>query len=207
MRPHDSMNPNLRIIYMRRASPCDKSILGSPWIATAPMDRAQQNLNMVLNVLILIFIAIVLAQPTSLDRGPSSSPLPSTNNLTANEVQVFCQIHGPELSMSQRKECMDAIVSLPVSTPEVNTFGPYERGRLYRTPISVRKGRCEATVDLRSSISAERSSWEEIKLKGFREIFQSCLSEKRQVGFARIGRYHNLELSVIYLHYGMDASD
>lgn len=162
---------------------------------------------MPLHILLLTFIAIVLAKPASLDRQPPSLTLPGGRNLTADEPQLFCQVHGPVLSMSQIEECKDAISFLPISTPDVNTFGPYERNRLYRTPISAKQGRCEAIVDVRSKISAERSSWEEIKLKGFRGIIQNCLSEKRQVGFARIGRYHNLELLVNYIHYDMHAGD
>lgn len=162
---------------------------------------------MLLHVLVFSFVAIGLAKPTSLHRRPPPTPLPAGTNFTANEPQIFCQVHGPVLSQSQIEECKDAVAYLPVSTPDVNTFGPYERGRLYRTPILVRQGRCEATVDVRSTVSAERSSWEEIKLKGFKEIIQNCLSEKRQLGFARIGQYHNLELLVNYLHYGMDVGD
>ena len=164
-------------------------------------------LDMLLQVLLLKFVTIVLANPTPVNRRPPPLPSQGSTNVTANNPQIFCQVHGPELSQSQIEECKDAIAFLPMSARDENTFGPYERNRLYRTPISARNGRCEAIVDIRSSISAERSSWEEIKLRGFRKVFQNCLNEKHQVGFARIGRYHNLELLVNYLHYGMDVGD
>ena len=140
-------------------------------------------------------IGLVLAKPTpSFPRLPTSLLSPTTDNFTANDPQVFCQIDGLVLSTSQIQDCENAIAFLPVSSPEVKIFGPYQRDFIYRTPIVSRKGDCEAIVSIRHPGSVESSSWEEVS--------KMCLNYQHQVGFARVGRHYILELLVKYFNPG-----
>ena len=154
-------------------------------------------------VLLIAFTRTVAATPTRTPatRYPPSLRLPtvvSGNNFTAHGPQVFCQVNGHVLSDQEIKQCETAIAFLPIASSNTKIFGPYEFDPISRTPIISRYGRCEAIVDLRYKNRQERSSWAEVKLEGFRDIYRKCLAGKRQAGFARVGYYYGLELLVRY---------
>ena len=146
-------------------------------------------------LLALPLIDLAIATPTSANQHPPALILPTVaGNFTTHEPQVFCQVNGHVLSDNEIKQCEQAIAYLPVISSSIRIFGPYELDRISRTPIMSRSGRCEAIVDLRYKDQQERSSWAEVKLNGFREIYWKCLVGKRQAGFARVGYYYGLEL-------------
>ena len=153
---------------------------------------------MLLGFLLMAFsVALTVATPTPATRYPIALVPPTVSgNFTAHEPQVFCQVNGHVLSDDEIKQCESAIAFLPVASSNLRIFGPYEFDRLSRTPITSRSSRCEAVVDVRYQGRRERSSWAEVKLEGFREIYNRCLVGKRQAGFARVGYYHGLELLV-----------
>lgn len=153
---------------------------------------------MLLGFLLAIhFIALTVARSTPANRYPPVLILPTdAGNFTAHEPQVFCQINGHVLSDVEIQQCENAIALLPIGSSNIRIFGPYELDRVSRTPIISRSNLCEAIVDLRYKNRQERSSWAEVKLEGFREIYQKCLVHKRQAGFARVGYYYGLELLV-----------
>ena len=137
------------------------------------------------------FIAWTVATST-----PSLMLPTDADNFTVHEPQVFCQVDGPVLSDNEIRQCENAIAFLPIGSPIIRIFGPQELDRLSRTPFISRSSHCVATVDLRYKDRREQSSWAEVKLQGFREIYIKCLLGKRQAGFARVGYYSGLELLV-----------
>ena len=152
---------------------------------------------MLLDFLLVVFIALTGTTSTPVNRHPPALILPPVaGNVTTHDPQVFCQVNGHLLSDDEIQQCEKAIAYLPVISSNTRIFGPYELDRLSRTPITSRSSRCEAIVDLRYKDRQELSSWAEVKLAGFREIYQKCLVGKRQAGFARVGYFYGLELLV-----------
>ena len=152
----------------------------------------RQGPEMLLGFLLAVqFIALTVATSTSALIRPTDA-----DNFTAHEPQVFCQVDGHALSDDEIRQCENAIAFLPIGSPIIRIFGPYELDRISRTPIISRSSHCVATVDLRYRDRREQSSWAEVKLEGFREIYVKCLLGKRQAGFARVGYYYGLELLV-----------
>ena len=184
-------------MYASPALDCSRLHRAPPVLSTYFVgDPADEIQKMILGFLLAInFIALTFVTSTPANRYPPALILPThAGNFTIHEPQVFCQFNGRVLSDDEIQQCENAIALLPIASSNMRIFGPYELDRVSRTPVISKLSRCEAIVDLRYENRQERSSWAEVKLEGFREIYQKCLVHKRQAGFARVGYYYGLEL-------------